>query len=128
MKSSHVRNTFYIAAILWIAISMEFLLTTVSAQSKPRQGDGIFTPTISPVAAADKTGRPITIEVIQPEPSFSAVMVGGKPTVDDYTINFPTSSAGGACMYTGTGRYLIESTGTLTFQMLADCGLHDLQA
>ena len=107
MKSSHVRNTFYIAAILWIAISMEFFLMTVSGQSKPRQGDGIFTPTISPVAAADKTGRPITIEVIQPEPSFSAVMVGGKPTGDDYTINFPTSSAGGACMYTGTGRYLL---------------------
>ena len=122
MKSSHVRNTFYIAAILWIAISMEFLLTTVSAQSKPSQGDGIFTPTISPVAAADKTGRPITIEVIQPEPSFSAVMIAGKPAGDDCTINFPTSSAGGACMYTGTGRYLIESTGTLTFQMLADCG------
>ncbi|HYL64037.1 MAG TPA: hypothetical protein VE077_15585 [Candidatus Methylomirabilis sp.] len=122
MKSFHVRNTFYIAAILWIAISMKFSMTTVSAQSKPRPGDGIFTPIISPVAATDKTGRPITIEVTQPEPGFSTVMIAGKPTGDDYTINFPTSSAGGACMYTGTGRYLMESTGTLTFQMLADCG------
>jgi hypothetical protein len=117
-----VNNTSSITAILGVVISVGFPWITVSAPSQPTQGDGIFTPRISPVAAIDKTGRPMTIEVPQPEPSFAALMVAGKPTGDSYIINFPTGSAGGACIYSGTGRYLIESTGTLTFQILADCG------
>jgi hypothetical protein len=122
VKGRCVKGAFYAAAILCIAIHMPSPLSTASAQSQPAQGDGIFTPRISPVAGIDKTGRPITIEATQPEPSFAALMVAGKPTGDSYVINFPTGSAGGACLYSGTGRYLIESTGTLTFQILADCG------
>jgi hypothetical protein len=122
VKGRCVKGAFYAAAILCIAIHMPSPWSTASAQSQPAQGDGIFTPRISPVAGIDKTGRPITIEATQPEPSFAALMVAGKPTGDSYVINFPTGSTGGACLYSGTGRYLIESTGTLTFQILADCG------
>ncbi len=117
-----VQKAFCLAVILAIAIVVGLSASSVSAQSAPSRGDGIFTPVISPVAPTDKTGRPITIEATQPEPSFSDIMVAGKPTGDSYTISFPSGSAGGACVYTGTGRYLIESSGTLTFQMLADCG------
>jgi len=122
VRGSSVKNKFYIAAILYIAMSMRFPLGTVATQPQSAQGDGIFTPRISPVAAIDKTNRPMTVELPHPEPSFAALMVQGKPTGDSYIINFSTGSAGGACVYSGTGRYLIESTGTLTFQILADCG------
>ncbi len=64
----------------------------------------------------------MTIEVTQPEPSFVASVIAGKSTGDSYVIHFPNGDAGGPCMYSGTGRYLIESTGELTFQILADCG------
>jgi hypothetical protein len=117
-----MRNVFYPAAILCVAISMGFSLPAEPAQSQTSRGDGIFTPVISPVAAIDKTGRPMTVEVTQPEPSFASSMIAGKLTGDSYVIHFPTGDAGGACIYSGTGRYFIESTGSLTFQMLADCG------
>lgn len=125
MKRANVKTAILLAGITAIVSTVIFLQsspTTVSAQTRPKPGDGIFTPVISPVAAIDKTGRPITAEFPQPEPSFAASMAAGKPTGDDYVINFSNSSAGGPCVYTGTGRYLIESTGTLTFQILADCG------
>jgi hypothetical protein len=112
----------HIAALLWLAAFIGTPIARAGNDSQPARGDGIFTPTIAPVASIDKTGRPMTVEVTQPEPSFSEAMVVGKPTGDSYVINFPTGSAGGACMYTGTGRYLIESTGVLTFQILAECG------
>ena len=117
-----LKNAFQIAALLLLVAFIDAPMAMASQGSQPTRGDGTFTPTMAPVAATDKTGRPITVEVTHPEPSFSDVMVAGKPTGDSYVINFPTGAAGGACMYTGTGRYLIESTGTLTFQMLADCG------
>lgn len=117
-----MRNVFCLAAILCAGISIGFSLPAEPAQSQPSRGDGIFTPVISPLAAIDKTGRPITIEVTQPEPSFATSMIAGKPTSDSYVIHFPTGDAGGACTYSGTGRYLIESNGELTFQILADCG------
>jgi hypothetical protein len=125
MKRGNVKSAIYLARLTAIAFSVIFLqssVATASAQSRPKPGDGIFTPVISQVAAIDKTGRPITVEVPKPEPSFAASTVAGKPTGDDFVINFSTSSAGGPCIYSGTGRYLIESTGTLTFQILADCG------
>lgn len=125
MKRANVKNVICLAAMIAIAsvvIFPQLSRETASAQSRPKPGDGIFTPVISPVAAIDKTGRPITVEVPQPEPGFAASAAAGKPTGDDYVINFSTSSAGGPCIYSGTGRYLIESTGTLTFQVLADCG------
>lgn len=86
-------------------------------------GDGIFTPTISAVAPIDKTGRLMTVEVPQSEPSFAGVVVG-KPAGDSYVIHFPqpTGDVGGDCVYNGNARYLIESTGVLTFQLIADCG------
>jgi hypothetical protein len=121
-ESVTLKSTFHIAALLWLAAFIGATIATAAHDSQPAHGDGIFTPTIAPVASIDKTGRPMTVEVTQPEPSFSDVMVAGKPTGDSYVINFPNSSAGGACMYTGTGRYLIESSGVLTFQILAECG------
>jgi hypothetical protein len=117
-----LKSGFHIAAFLWLATFIGAPMAAAAHDSQPARGDGIFTPTIMPVASIDKTGRPMTVEVTRPEPSFSDAMVAGKPTADSYVINFPTSSAGGPCMYTGTGRYLIESTGTLTFQILAECG------
>jgi hypothetical protein len=117
-----VQKASSLAVILAIAAVIGSSTSNGTAQSNPPRGDGIFTPVISPVAPIDKTGRPITIEATQPEPSFSDIMVAGKQTGDSYTVSFPTGSAGGACVYTGTGRYLIEANGTLTFQVLADCG------
>jgi hypothetical protein len=49
-------------------------------------------------------------------------MDAGTPTGDSYVIHFPTGDAGGACTYTGAGRYVIQAGGVLTFQILADCG------
>jgi hypothetical protein len=92
------------------------------AAPAPNNGDGIFTPTISAVAPIDKTGRPITVEVPQPESSFTGVVAAGKPAGDSYVIHFPTGDVGGDCVYNGNARYLIESTGVLTFQLIADCG------
>jgi hypothetical protein len=116
----NLKTIFYAAVLLWMIVPAGAKLATVSAQTKP--GDGIFTPVISPVAAIDKTNRPMTAEADRPEPNFADAMVAGKPTGDSYVIHFPASDAGGACLYTGTGRYLIESTGTLTFQIIAQCG------
>lgn len=122
MKSTHMKYAATIAAIFTISIVAQLGTVLASAQTKPTPGDGIFTPVISPVAAIDKTGRPITMEVAHAEPGFAAQMIAGRPTGDSYIINFPTSSAGGMCVYNGKGRYMIESTGNLTFQILADCG------
>jgi hypothetical protein len=110
------------AAILFAMPLLQLSSPTSSAQSQPRPGDGIFTPLLSPVASVDKTGRPFTIETTEPQAGFSNVMVAGKPTGDSYFIHFSTGAVGGPCIYTGESRYFIESTGTLTFQMLADCG------
>jgi hypothetical protein len=114
------KTILYLAALLGMIVSAAAQTAIVSAQSKP--GDGIFTPIISPVAAIDKTNRPMTVEADRPEPNFADAMVAGKPTGDSYVIHFPTGDAGGACLYSGTGRYFIESTGTLTFQIIAQCG------
>src|SRR5271163_2026390 len=86
--------------------------------------DGIFTPKISPVAAIDKTGHPMTVEVPQPEPHFAGIVAAAKPAGDSYVIHFPppTGDVGGDCVYTGNARYLIESNGVLAFQVIADCG------
>jgi len=92
------------------------------SEFEPARGDGVFTPTVTPIASIDKTGRPMTVEVRQPEPRFAQSMIAGNPTGDSYLIHFPTGDAGGPCIYSGTGRYLINSGGTLTFQILADCG------
>ena len=92
-----------------------------AAHSLPNPGDGIFTPRLS-IVAIDKTDRPFTIEVVQPEPRFAEAMAAGKPTGSSYVIKFPTGDAGGDCAYTGKGRYFIESTGALTFQIITECG------
>jgi hypothetical protein len=117
-----VKHAFYAAALLWLAAFMDVRFATASTDAPPRQGDGIFTPKIAPVAPIDKTGRPKTVEVRRSEPSFTQSMIAGSPTGDSYVIDFPTGDAGGPCIYSGTGRYLIDSNGTLTFQILADCG------
>ena len=92
------------------------------AHSLPNPGDGIFAPRIAVVAPTDKTGRPFTVEVVQPEPGFAALMSAGKPTLSRYVIKFPSGDAGGDCTYTGRGRYFIESTNVLTFQIMTACG------
>jgi hypothetical protein len=122
LESAMLKSSFRIAAFFLLATFIGATSAAAAHDSQPARGDGIFTPTIGPVASIDKTGRPMTVEVTQPEPSFSDVMVAGKSTGDSYVINFPNSSAGGPCLYTGTGRYFIESTGVLTFQIIAECG------
>jgi hypothetical protein len=117
-----VKSAFHIAALLWLVAFIGGPVAMASRGSQPTRADGIFTPTITPVASIDKTGRPMTVEVRQSEPRLARSMIAGNPTGDSYVINFPTGDAGGACIYSGTGRYLINSNGTLTFQILADCG------
>ena len=117
-----MKSTFHIAALISL-LAFSGARFSVSAQTaSPSRGDGIFTPTVSPVAPIDKTGRPITVEVRQPEPRLASSMIAGNPTGDSYIIHFPQGDAGGPCIYSGTARYLIEGGGELTFQALADCG------
>lgn len=116
----NVKTIIYLAVLLWMIVPVGAPSAITRAQA--RAGDGIFAPIISPVAAIDKTNRPMTVEVERPEPNFADAMVAGKATGDSYVIHFSTGDAGGACLYTGMGRYFIESTGTLTFQIMAQCG------
>ena len=111
-----------IAALLCLVAFLDAPIATAFQNSQATRGDGVFTPTIAPVASIDKTGRPMTVEVYQPEPRFAQSMTAGNPTGDSYVIRFPTGDAGGPCVYSGMGRYLINSNGTLTFEILADCG------
>ena len=116
-----MKSAFHIAAFLWLVAFLGAPIPTAAQDSQRSHADGIFTPTITPVAI-DKTGRPITVEERQPEPRLAQSMIAGNPTGDSYVIHFPTGDAGGPCTYTGTARYLINNNGTLTFQILADCG------
>jgi hypothetical protein len=108
------------AVVMFSLIAGSFGVASPGASN----GDGIFTPKISVVAPIDKTGRPMTVEVPQPEPSFSGVVAAGEPAGDSYVIHFPppTGDVGGDCVYNGYARYLIESNGVLMFQIVADCG------
>jgi hypothetical protein len=117
-----VKTGVVLTAIVWIELLIGFAATPGFAQSLPTPGDGTFKPRITQVASTDKRGYPITVEVMQPEPQFSALMVAGKPTGDTFVIKFPTGDFGGPCINTGRARYLIDSAGVLTFEILADCG------
>ena len=117
-----MKSAFQIAALLWLVAFISAPIPMASQGSQPASGDGIFTPTITPAAFIDKTGRPMTVELRQPEPRLASSMIAGDPTGDSYIIKFPTGDAGGACIHSGRGRYLINDNGTLTFQVLADCG------
>jgi hypothetical protein len=121
-ESANLKSAFHIAAFLWLVALIGAPMPMASPDSQPAPGDGIFTPTITPAAFIDKTGRPMTVEVRQPEPRLASSMIAGNPTGDSYVIEFPTGDAGGACIDSGRGRYLIDANGTLTFQVLADCG------
>ena len=124
------------AGIAWVAHAPAHAPARApSFQPKPKAGDGIFTPIIRPVTTIDKTGRPITVDVSAPEPAFASTSVAGTATGDSYVIHFPTGDVGGPCVYTGQARYVVESTGDLSFQIVAKCGqldarvrLHDLPA
>jgi hypothetical protein len=98
------------------------LLTTSAVASHQTQGDGIFTPIVSQVAPIDKTGRPMTLEIHRPAPSFVRVIRKVEPTGDNFTIHFPTGDLGGECFYSDSVRYVIDYGGELTYQILADCG------
>jgi hypothetical protein len=117
-----LKRTFHIAALLWLAAFSGARFSVAAQRSPASQPDGIFTPTISPVASIDKTGHPTTVEVSKSEPRLAQSMLAGTPAGDSYVINFPNSTGGGPCIYTGTARYLINGSGTLTFQVLANCG------
>jgi hypothetical protein len=117
-----LKCTFRIAVLLLLLAFSGARFAVAAQNSRPSRGDGIFTPTVSPVVLADKTGRPITIEARQPEQRLAQSMIAGNPTGDSYVIHFPQGDAGGPCIYSGTARYLIEGGGELTFQILADCG------
>jgi hypothetical protein len=118
----HLRSIFHIVALLWLVALVAAPIATASQDSQPARPDGIFTPTTTPVASIDKTGRPMTVDVRQPEPRLARSMIAGAPTGDSYVIHFPSGDAGGVCIYSGMARYFINSNGTLTFQILADCG------
>jgi hypothetical protein len=117
-----VKRAFHIASLLSLLAFSGARFTAAAQTAPPSHPDGIFTPTVSPVAPIDKTGRPMTIEVRQPEPRLAQSMLAGNPTGDSYVIHFPQGDAGGPCIYSGTARYLIEGGGELTLQVLADCG------
>ena len=117
-----MKSAFHIAALLSLAAFAGGPFANASQTSQPSRPDGIFTPTIAIVSAIDKTGRPMTVESRQLEPRLMQTIVAGNPTGDSYVIHFPQADAGGPCIYSGNARYLIESNGTLTFQILADCG------
>jgi hypothetical protein len=117
-----LKSSFHIAALLSLLTFLGVPFAKAAQDSPPSRPDGIFTPTVYPVAPIDKTGRPITTEVRQPEPRLAQSMIAGNPTGDSYIIHFPQGDAGGPCIYSGTARYLIEGGGELTFQILADCG------
>ena len=117
-----MKNSFHIAALLSLLTFIGVPRTTAAQASPPSRPDGIFTPTISIVTSIDKTGRPMTVESRQLEPRLTKSIVAGNPTGDNYIIHFPQGDAGGPCIYSGNARYLIEGGGTLTFQILADCG------
>jgi hypothetical protein len=117
-----LKRTFHIAALLSLLTFSAGRFTPAAQTSPPSRPDGIFTPTIASVTAIDKTGHPTTVEVSKSEPRLAQLMLAGTRTGDSYVINFPDSTAGGPCIYTGTARYLINGSGTLTFQVLANCG------
>ena len=117
-----MKRSFHIAALLSLATFLGVPRTTAAQNPPPSRPDGIFTPTISIVTSIDKTGRPMTVESRQLEPRLTQSIVAGNPTGDSYVIHFSQGDAGGPCIYSGNARYLIEGDGTLTFQILADCG------
>jgi hypothetical protein len=117
-----LKSAFHIVALLSLATITGAPCCMAAQTSQPSRPDGIFTPTISVVASIDKTGRPMTVESRQLEPRLTQSIVAGNPTGDSYVIHFPQGDAGGPCIYSGNARYLIEGNGTLTFQILADCG------
>lgn len=117
-----MKRSFHIAALLSLATFLGVPRTTAAQNPPPSRPDGIFTPTVSIVTSIDKTGRPMTVESRQLEPRLTPSIVAGNPTGDSYVIHFSQGDAGGPCIYSGNARYLIEGDGTLTFQILADCG------
>jgi hypothetical protein len=117
-----VKPSMVLTAIVGIELLTGFVSRQGFAQSLPTPGDGTFKPRITQVAPIDKRGYPITAEVTQPEPQFSSLMIAGKPTGDTFIIKFPSGDFGGPCINSGKARYLIDSNGTLTFEILADCG------
>jgi hypothetical protein len=117
-----LKNSFRIAALLSLLTFIGVPFAKAGQSSPPSRPDGIFAPTISIVTSIDKTGRPMTVESRQLEPRLTQSIVAGNPTGDSYIIHFPQGAAGGPCSYSGKARYLIEGGGTLTFQILADCG------
>ena len=117
-----MKRALQISALLWLVAFTDARFAMASQSSQPSRPDGIFTPTISPVVSIDKTGRPMTVAVPQPEPRLAHSMLAGNPAGDSYVIHSPQGDVGGPCVYSGTARYLIEGGGELTFQILADCG------
>jgi len=112
----------YIAALLCLAAVVNVSSPKAAQNPPPSHPDGIFTPTISIVTSIDKTGRPMTVESGQLEPRLTQSIARGNPTGDSYIIHFPQGDVGGPCIDSGNARYLIDGNGTLTFQILADCG------
>jgi hypothetical protein len=102
-----LKSAIHIAALLCLVASLDTPIATAFQNSQSARRDGIFTPTITPVASIDKAGRPMTVELRQLEPHFVQSMTAGNPTGDNYVIHFSTGDAGGPCIYSGTGRYLI---------------------
>lgn len=125
IESVYVKRALHISSLTCIiALTGASVRSIASASPLPqtKPGDGVFTPTITPVATIDKTGHPTSVEVRDSEPRLASSIIAGASTGDSYIIHFATGDAGGPCIYTGTGRYFINNGGTLTFQALATCG------
>jgi len=121
-ENANLKITVHIATLLSLLTFIGVPFFQAAQNPPPSRPDGIFTPTISIVTSIDKTGRPMTVESRQLEPRLTQSIAAGNPAGDSYIIHFPQGDAGGPCIYTGNARYLIEGNGTLTFQILADCG------
>lgn len=115
-------NFLPVVVLCWAFTFMAAGSVAASPLPQANHGDGIFTPTIAPVTAIDKTGHPTTVAVAEPEPRIAQFMAAGTATGDSYIIHFPQGDAGGPCVFAGTARYRIDANGTLTIQALADCG------
>jgi hypothetical protein len=121
-ERTHLKDARQIPALLSLLAFLGVPCARAAQNSPSSRPDGIFAPTISPVVSIDKSGRPMTVAVRQPEPRLAQSMLAGNATGDSYIIRFSQGDAGGPCIYSGTARYLIEGGGELTFQVLADCG------
>lgn len=105
----------------WGDLSVINDATQPGVHSLPNPGDGIFVPRTTPIGV-DKSDRLYTSTGPIEESAFTGIVAANKSTGDSYIIKFPTVQRGGSCVFDGNSRYLLETDGSLTFQITAQCG------